>query len=80
MNRVTNFTASNTDPLFFTGLNLQSQFNLENVTVFNTNEHESTLGQKVKIPVLFFTHSAGHMQEFWHRKALLCIMFRIICL
>uniref|UniRef100_A0A8B9R1L8 THO complex 1 n=1 Tax=Anas platyrhynchos TaxID=8839 RepID=A0A8B9R1L8_ANAPL len=28
------------------GLNLQSQFNLENVTVFNTNEHESTLGQK----------------------------------
>nr|XP_033789826.1 THO complex subunit 1 isoform X2 [Geotrypetes seraphini] len=28
------------------GLNLQSQFNLENVTVFNTSEHESTLGQK----------------------------------
>ncbi|RLW13307.1 hypothetical protein DV515_00000186 [Chloebia gouldiae] len=28
------------------GLNLQSQFNLENVTVFNNNEHESTLGQK----------------------------------
>ncbi|XP_070485837.1 THO complex subunit 1 isoform X2 [Equus przewalskii] len=28
------------------GLNLQSQFNLENVTVFNTNEQESTLGQK----------------------------------
>ncbi|XP_062344310.1 THO complex subunit 1 isoform X1 [Cinclus cinclus] len=28
------------------GLNLQSQFNLENVTVFNTNENESTLGQK----------------------------------
>uniref|UniRef100_G1Q608 THO complex 1 n=1 Tax=Myotis lucifugus TaxID=59463 RepID=G1Q608_MYOLU len=27
------------------GLNLQSQFNLENVTVFNTNEQESTLGQ-----------------------------------
>ncbi|RMC15522.1 hypothetical protein DUI87_07716 [Hirundo rustica rustica] len=30
----------------FKWLNLQSQFNLENVTVFNTNEHESTLGQK----------------------------------
>ncbi|KAG8571116.1 hypothetical protein GDO81_011527 [Engystomops pustulosus] len=28
------------------GLNLQSQFNLENVTVFNVNEQESTLGQK----------------------------------
>uniref|UniRef100_A0A8D0GQD3 THO complex subunit 1 n=1 Tax=Sphenodon punctatus TaxID=8508 RepID=A0A8D0GQD3_SPHPU len=28
------------------GLNLQSQFNLENVTVFNNNEQESTLGQK----------------------------------
>ncbi|XP_018121830.1 THO complex 1 protein L homeolog isoform X1 [Xenopus laevis] len=28
------------------GLNLQSQFNLENVTVFNANEQESTLGQK----------------------------------
>ncbi|KAM4705589.1 THO complex subunit 1 isoform 2-T2 [Rhinophrynus dorsalis] len=30
------------------GLNLQSQFNLENVTVFNVNEQESTLGQKVE--------------------------------
>uniref|UniRef100_A0A6I8S2Q1 THO complex 1 protein n=1 Tax=Xenopus tropicalis TaxID=8364 RepID=A0A6I8S2Q1_XENTR len=30
------------------GLNLQSQFNLENVTVFNANEQESTLGQKVE--------------------------------
>lgn len=30
------------------GLNLQSQFNLENVTVFNKNELESTLGQKVE--------------------------------
>uniref|UniRef100_A0A8C2WMX6 THO complex 1 n=1 Tax=Cyclopterus lumpus TaxID=8103 RepID=A0A8C2WMX6_CYCLU len=30
------------------GLNLQSQFNLENVTVFNKNEQESTFGQKVK--------------------------------
>ncbi|XP_078460926.1 THO complex subunit 1 isoform X1 [Lampetra planeri] len=30
------------------GLNLQSQFNLENVTVFNTNETESTLCLKVK--------------------------------
>ncbi|XP_043921173.1 THO complex subunit 1 [Protopterus annectens] len=28
------------------GLNLQSQFNLENVTAYNTNEQESTLGQK----------------------------------
>ncbi|XP_060631128.2 THO complex subunit 1 [Anolis sagrei] len=28
------------------GLNLQSQFNLENITVFNTVEQESTLGQK----------------------------------
>ncbi|XP_040027315.1 THO complex subunit 1 isoform X1 [Gasterosteus aculeatus] len=28
------------------GLNLQSQFNLENVTVFNKNEQESTFGQK----------------------------------
>ncbi|KAM7400451.1 hypothetical protein PAMA_004911 [Pampus argenteus] len=28
------------------GLNLQSQFNLDNITVFNKNEHESTLGQK----------------------------------
>uniref|UniRef100_A0A4W3JDA2 THO complex 1 n=1 Tax=Callorhinchus milii TaxID=7868 RepID=A0A4W3JDA2_CALMI len=28
------------------GLNLQSQFNLENVTVFNTSEQESTLGLK----------------------------------
>lgn len=45
------FTAFGTDLLFSAGLNLQSQFNLENVTVFNTNEHESTLGQKVRIPV-----------------------------
>ncbi|MCJ8731140.1 hypothetical protein PDJAM_G00195930 [Pangasius djambal] len=28
------------------GLNLQSQFNLENITVFNKNEQESTLGQQ----------------------------------
>ncbi|XP_032875528.1 THO complex subunit 1 isoform X2 [Amblyraja radiata] len=28
------------------GLNLQSQFNLENITVFNTNEQDSTLGLK----------------------------------
>eukprot|EP00063_Salmo_salar_P021201 XP_013996036.1 PREDICTED: THO complex subunit 1-like isoform X2 [Salmo salar] len=28
------------------GLNLQSQFNLDNITVFNKNELESTLGQK----------------------------------
>ncbi|MBN3321260.1 THOC1 protein, partial [Atractosteus spatula] len=28
------------------GLNLQSQFNLDNYTVFNKNEQESTLGQK----------------------------------
>ncbi|XP_072543242.1 THO complex subunit 1 [Salminus brasiliensis] len=28
------------------GLNLQSQFNLDNVTVFNKNEQESTLGQQ----------------------------------
>ncbi|XP_026526095.1 THO complex subunit 1 isoform X1 [Notechis scutatus] len=28
------------------GLNLQSQFNLENITVFNTSEQDSTLGQK----------------------------------
>ncbi|XP_069013719.1 THO complex subunit 1 isoform X1 [Embiotoca jacksoni] len=28
------------------GLNLQSQFNLENITVFNKNEQESTLSQK----------------------------------
>ncbi|XP_031418995.1 THO complex subunit 1 [Clupea harengus] len=28
------------------GLNLQSQFNLENITVFNKNEQESTLGQR----------------------------------
>ncbi|XP_062850625.1 THO complex subunit 1 [Trichomycterus rosablanca] len=28
------------------GLNLQSQFNLENVTVFNKSEEESTLGQQ----------------------------------
>ncbi|XP_073187538.1 THO complex subunit 1 isoform X3 [Lepidochelys kempii] len=34
------------------GLNLQSQFNLENVTVFNTNEQESTLGQKYSEEVL----------------------------
>ncbi|OXB58407.1 hypothetical protein ASZ78_007775 [Callipepla squamata] len=44
--RMCNVTAFKIDPLFSTGLNLQSQFNLENVTVFNTNEHESTLGQK----------------------------------
>ncbi|XP_041046391.1 THO complex subunit 1 isoform X2 [Carcharodon carcharias] len=30
------------------GLNLQSQFNLENVTVFNTNEQDSTLGLKLQ--------------------------------
>lgn len=53
--QIGNFTAFKTYPLFFSGLNLQSQFNLENVTVFNTNEHESTLGQKVKIPMSFFT-------------------------
>ena len=34
---------------FSIGLNLQSQFNLENVTVFKTNEQESTLGQKVRL-------------------------------
>lgn len=34
---------------FYPGLNLQSQFNLDNITVFNKNEQESTLGQKVKI-------------------------------
>ncbi|XP_074879196.1 THO complex subunit 1 isoform X1 [Buteo buteo] len=46
------------------GLNLQSQFNLENVTVFNTNEHESTLGQKVKIPVGFHSFcSKRHTEE-----------------
>ncbi|XP_026883162.1 THO complex subunit 1 [Electrophorus electricus] len=28
------------------GLNLQSQFNLDNITVFNKNEQESTLGQQ----------------------------------
>ncbi|XP_030631231.1 THO complex subunit 1 [Chanos chanos] len=28
------------------GLNLQSQFNLDNITVFNKNEQESTLGQR----------------------------------
>uniref|UniRef100_H3CSS6 THO complex 1 n=2 Tax=Tetraodon nigroviridis TaxID=99883 RepID=H3CSS6_TETNG len=28
------------------GLNLQSQFNLDNITVFNKNEQESSLGQK----------------------------------
>ncbi|XP_075877758.1 THO complex subunit 1 [Nelusetta ayraudi] len=28
------------------GLNLQSQFNLDNITVFNKNEQESTLGHK----------------------------------
>ncbi|XP_039610651.1 THO complex subunit 1 isoform X2 [Polypterus senegalus] len=28
------------------GLNLQSQFNLDNITVFNKNEQDSTLGQK----------------------------------
>lgn len=33
--------------LFIPGLNLQSQFNLENITVFNKNEQESSLGQKV---------------------------------
>uniref|UniRef100_A0A087Y1U4 THO complex 1 n=1 Tax=Poecilia formosa TaxID=48698 RepID=A0A087Y1U4_POEFO len=31
---------------FYPGLNLQSQFNLDNITVFNKNEQESTLGQK----------------------------------
>jgi hypothetical protein len=30
------------------GLNLQSQFNLDNITVFNKNEQESTLGQRVR--------------------------------
>uniref|UniRef100_A0A6Q2Z299 Death domain-containing protein n=1 Tax=Esox lucius TaxID=8010 RepID=A0A6Q2Z299_ESOLU len=29
------------------GLNLQSQFNLDNITVFNKNEQESTLGQRL---------------------------------
>lgn len=33
--------------VFVPGLNLQSQFNLDNITVFNKNEQESTLGQKV---------------------------------
>uniref|UniRef100_A0A8C4DZ70 THO complex 1 n=1 Tax=Dicentrarchus labrax TaxID=13489 RepID=A0A8C4DZ70_DICLA len=36
------------------GLNLQSQFNLDNITVFNKNEQESTLGQKVKSKHLTF--------------------------
>ncbi len=35
--------------VFIPGLNLQSQFNLDNITVFNKNEQESTLGQKVKL-------------------------------
>lgn len=59
-----NFATSKTDPLFFTGLNLQSQFNLENVTVFNTNEHESTLGQKVKIPVGFHSFCSKCVRLF----------------
>lgn len=33
--------------VFVPGLNLQSQFNLDNITVFNKNEQESSLGQKV---------------------------------
>uniref|UniRef100_A0A3Q3WE89 Death domain-containing protein n=1 Tax=Mola mola TaxID=94237 RepID=A0A3Q3WE89_MOLML len=33
-------------PLSEKSLNLQSQFNLDNITVFNKNEQESTLGQK----------------------------------
>ena len=37
----------NSNQSCFEGLNLQSQFNLENITVFNKNEQESTLGQKV---------------------------------
>ncbi|XP_042299168.1 THO complex subunit 1 isoform X1 [Sceloporus undulatus] len=42
--RANNFIAATA--LLVTGLNLQSQFNLENITVFNTSEQESTLGQK----------------------------------
>lgn len=70
MNRFGSFTAFKTYSLFFTGLNLQSQFNLENVTVFNTNEHESTLGQKVKIPMSFFTDSAVNIHDCLHTKCL----------
>lgn len=33
---------------FHPGLNLQSQFNLDNVTVFNKNEQETTFGHKVR--------------------------------
>lgn len=71
-----NFTASKTGPLFFTGLNLQSQFNLENVTVFNTNEHESTLGQKVKIPMSLFIHSAVNLLGCLHKNMLMCLIIR----
>lgn len=35
-------------PLCVSGLNLQSQFNLDNIIVFNKNKQESTLGQKVR--------------------------------
>ncbi|XP_027587031.1 THO complex subunit 1 isoform X1 [Pipra filicauda] len=50
------------------GLNLQSQFNLENVTVFNTNEHESTLGQKCTedraVPSAFSRRSQAVVAKF----------------
>uniref|UniRef100_A0AAQ6AGE7 Death domain-containing protein n=1 Tax=Amphiprion ocellaris TaxID=80972 RepID=A0AAQ6AGE7_AMPOC len=43
------------------GLNLQSQFNLDNITVFNKNEQESTLGQKVaSIPIDYNLY-----RKFW---------------
>lgn len=35
--------------IFLIGLNLQSWLNLENVTVFNINEQESTLGQNMRL-------------------------------
>lgn len=48
------------------GLNLQSQFNLENVTVFNKNELESTLGQKVEFLYLRIdSNSLGWLMTFF---------------
>lgn len=48
-----------------TGLNLQSQFNLENITVFNTSEQDSTLGQKVIffIIILCYPHNMENLEN-----------------
>uniref|UniRef100_A0A4W5QDU6 THO complex 1 n=1 Tax=Hucho hucho TaxID=62062 RepID=A0A4W5QDU6_9TELE len=47
------------------GLNLQSQFNPDNITVFNKNEQASTLGQKVRWEMRNLYRKFWTLQDFF---------------